>query len=127
MLILNDTSKFCLLGPVAAHDRTANIEASLIEFLCGLKSSGEIGDDVFDSIRPMGSTRPRMYGLPKIHKNGCPLRPILSMMGSPQFAVAQWLCRILEPVVRKYSTRCVRDSFAFVDLLKENPIPLTAH
>ena len=95
MLILNDTSKFCLLGPVATHDRTVNIETSLTEFLCGLKSSGEIGDDVFDSIRPLGYTRPRMYGLPKIHKNGCPLRPILSMTGSPQFAVFQWLCRIL--------------------------------
>ena len=43
MLILNDTSKLCSRGPVATHDRTANIEMSLTEFLCGLKSSGKIG------------------------------------------------------------------------------------
>ena len=34
---------------------------------------------IYDAIRPTGSQRPRMYGLPKTHKEGTPLRPILSI------------------------------------------------
>ena len=66
-----------------------------------------------------------MYGLPKLHKSGQPLRPILSMTGAPQYNVSKWLCRLLDPVVQVYSTRCIKDSFAFVDLLKSS-VPLTA-
>ena len=46
-----------------------------------------------------GSSRPRMYGLPKNHKSSCPLRPILSMSSSPQYAVSRWLCSLLKPVL----------------------------
>ena len=127
LVILDDTSKFHALGPVATHDKTARIETSINSLLSRLKTSGEISDEQFDAVRAIGSTRPRLYGLPKIHKNGCPLRPILSMTGSPQFAVSKWLCQLLEPVVKKYNIRCVRDSFEFVDMLKENPIPSSAY
>ena len=71
--------------------------------------------------------RPRLYGLPKVHKAGCPLRPVLSMTGSPQYAASQWLCRILDPVVKRYNRHCVKDSFQFVEALREQPIPLHAH
>ena len=47
-----------------------------------------------------------------------PLRPILSMIGSPQYDTSKWLCKLLEPVRKTYNKRCIKDSFAFVDLLK---------
>ena len=37
---------------------------------------------LYQNIRPTGSQRPKMYGLPKTHKTNVPLRPILSMTGS---------------------------------------------
>ena len=37
---------------------------------------------IYDAIRPTGSQRPQMYDLPKTHKEGMPLRLILSMTGS---------------------------------------------
>ena len=127
MTILNDGSKFVKLGPVDTHDRTSNAEASLNGYLSELRSTGEITDELFDSVRSVGATRPRLYGLPKIHKTGNPLRPILSVTGSPQFHVSQWLCRILDPVLKMYNTRCVKDSFAFIDLLKENAVYSSGH
>ena len=126
-VILQDTSKFKELGPVDTHDKTASHEAALCSFLEDLRCAKEITDELYDAIRPVGSVRPRLYGLPKIHKSGCPLRPILSMTRSPQFAVSQWLCQVLSPVVERYSKYCVKDSFAFVDLLREHPIPSDAH
>ena len=122
MSILDDATKFRRLGPVGTHDRTSTIETSLNRFLAELRSAKEISDMVFESVKSTGATRPRMYGLPKIHKVGNPLRPILSMIGSPQYTVSKWLCEFLEPVVRMFNTHCVRDTFAFIDLLKEKNV-----
>ena len=43
---------------------------------------------------PTDSQRPRMYGLPKTHKENIPLRPVLSMIGSSQHELAKWLAEI---------------------------------
>ena len=32
---------------------------------------------------------PRIYGLPKIHKQNCPLRPVVSLINSPTFYMAK--------------------------------------
>ena len=44
-----------------------------------------------------------MDGLPKVHKAGVPLRPILSMVNAPQHELAKWLTDILKPVISKYN------------------------
>ena len=84
MIILRDERKFLSLGPVPEFDMTAKIEQKLRGYLNDLLQSNEITHHIFDRISPVGSQRPRMYGLPKIHKPGVPLRPILSMCGSAQ-------------------------------------------
>ena len=60
-----------------------------------------------------------MYGVPKIHKEGIPLRPILSMINAPQHKVAKWLAEQLKPVVRKYSAFTIKDTFEFCEKLEE--------
>ena len=54
-----------------------------------------------------------MYGLPKLHKPGEPLRSILSMVNAPQHEMAKWLAETLKPVVDKYSDHTVKDTFEF--------------
>ena len=49
----------------------------------------EITEEVHTCIRPTGSQRPRLYGLPKTHKDGVSLRPILSMVNSAQHELAK--------------------------------------
>ena len=121
-IILNDRTKFEKLGPSSSHDRTSTAEASLNKFLDELKDNGELSKELYDSLRSTGGTRPRMYGLPKVHKVGAPLRPILSMSGSPQYDTSKWLCKLLQPVRKKYSKWCIKDSFQFIDLLKKKKI-----
>ena len=65
--------------------------------------------------RPIGSTIPRMYGLPKTHKSNLPLRPILSMKNTPTHKLAQWLADVLSPIRRAVSSHVVKDSFDFVN------------
>ena len=125
--ILNDTSKFKRLGPRAQFDGTARTERSLQNMLRELNKKGEIPDEVYQDIRPTGSTRPRMYGVPKIHKEAVPLRPILSMVGSPQHATAKWLAELLKPVSLKFSKYTVKDSFEFNDIIRRSSTPETGH
>ena len=68
--------------------------------------------------RPIGSQRPKLYGLSKAHKKEIPLRPILSMIKSPQSNLSTFLISVLEPVLDKFSNHTVPDSFSFVDKLK---------
>ena len=121
-IILNDRTKFEKLGPSSSHDRTSTAEASLNKFLDELKDNGELSKELYDSLRSTGGTRPRMYGLPKVHKVGAPLWQILSMSGSPQYVTSKWLCKLLQPVRKKYSKWCIKDSFQFIDLLKKKKI-----
>ena len=118
-MILNDASKFLSIGPADVNDRTVQIERALQAFLLQAKKRGHLTGEVYERIRPVGSVRPRMYGLPKLHKNGVPLRPILSMVGAPQHELGKWLVEVLQPVLDKYSSYLLKDTFAFCDHLED--------
>ena len=96
--ILNDTTKFLNLGPVTNKDNTAKIESRIQRRLLQLRKESLISKQVYEAIRFTGSQRPRMYGLPKIHKNHVFLRSILSMTGSAQHQLAKWLTSLLQLV-----------------------------
>ena len=72
----------------------------------------------FMAIKPNGSIRPRMYDLPKLHKQNIPLRPILSMIKSPKHKLAKLLNFLLEPVLVYYSQFVVKDSFEVIKKIR---------
>ena len=78
MDILKDETKFKYLGGVTEHDHTPQVEGQIVKRLLQLLKRGELSKEVNDRIKPVAAQRPRMYGLPKIHKENIPLRPILS-------------------------------------------------
>ena len=117
--ILCDRKKFICFGPVEENDNTAKLETKLQRRLLQLKKDGQLTPSTYNDIRPTGSQRPRMYRLPKTHKASIPLRPILSMIGSSQHESAKWLCTILQPVLDRYSTRCIKDSFTFAKTIQD--------
>ena len=63
-----------------------------------------------------------MYGVPKTHKSGVPLRPILSMVNAPKHDLAKWLAEVFKPVVRKYSDHVIKDTFDFCDAIDQSLI-----
>ena len=66
---------------------------------------------------------PRIYGLPKIHKQGAPLRPIVNTIGSPSYKLATYLANLLKPLVGKTNS-FVKDSETWVEeISKENLNP----
>jgi len=61
---------------------------------------------------------PMIYGLPKIHKEGAPLRPILNTIGGPTYFLAKFLAYKLKPLVGCTSS-FVKDSTSFIHELKD--------
>ena len=72
-------------------DPTDSIERKTIKLL--KKSS--LPEDLRKQLQPSGSRAPRLYGLPKIHKEGVPLRPIVSNIGAPTYQLAKQLTGFL--------------------------------
>ena len=113
--VLSQEDKFKKIGPADEYDTTLQQERALQSFLLRAVRNKHLTSEVYDRIRPVGCTRPRMYGLPKTHKPNAPLRPILSMVNAPQHALAGWLTEVLRPVLDKYSAHTIRDTFHFCD------------
>ena len=61
---------------------------------------------------------PRLYGLPKIHKEGVPLRPIVSFVGSTTYELSKYLCNILSPLVGNTEHR-IQNSYDWADKSKQ--------
>ena len=89
MVILNDRSKFVVLGNGKNGDGAVKTENNLWKLLKRMMKSNELSKSQTDYLKPISSVRPRWYGLPKIHKNNVPVRPILSMCRSPQYSISR--------------------------------------
>jgi hypothetical protein len=75
-----------------------------------------LAEEVCKRLHPTGSIPPRLYGLPKIHKEGVPLRPIVSNIGAPTYQLAKFLAGVLSPLVG-HSIHHVKNSTEFVHTL----------
>ena len=117
--ILHDQSKFKRLRSVSSNDNTASIESRLKKQLLGVIKADLMPKWIYDAIRSTGSQRPRMYDLPKTHKEGAPLHPILSMTGSSHHELGKWLAGLLQPVLERFSSHCISDSFTFAQTCKK--------
>jgi hypothetical protein len=56
----------------------------------------------YKRIRPNDASTAKFYGLPKLHKENIPLRPIVSLPGSPTltYELSKYLAMILHPLVK---------------------------
>ena len=84
------------------EDKTPSLTMNIETFLTHLLSKGLIDEDCYSFLAPLSTTKtPTFYMLPKIHKEGCPGRPIISGCQSPTVALSQYLDFYLKPIVKK--------------------------
>ena len=79
--VLSDKAKYSPLNT----DPTSKLERRLAKTLSQLQNKGELDREYKRWLTPSQSHAPQLYGLPKVHKEGIPLRPIVSTIGSPLF------------------------------------------
>jgi hypothetical protein len=74
-------------------------------------------EDICKQLRPARSRPPRLYGLPKIHKKGVPLRPTVNNIGAPTYQLSKYLAGLLSQLTGNLAHH-VKNSFQFVQILE---------
>lgn len=82
-----------------------------------LKETG-LPEQVIKKLHPKAPVPPRLYGLPKVHKDGVPLQPIVSNIGAATYPTAQHLKKLLAPYVGKCAHH-IQNSEDFVQRLRQ--------
>ena len=94
-------------------DPTNKYKNKLISLLKSIKAEGGMDDNTYRRLYPTGAVPPKYYGLPKVHKPGIPLRPIISSIGFVTHSTAKELARILKPLVGN-SSHHVKNNMDFI-------------
>ena len=74
--------------------------------------------DLERNFRSFMPSLPMMYGLPKIHKENVPMRPIISTVNSVNYKLASWLSKHLTPFLNKISGCHLINTIDFTDKIR---------
>ena len=113
MDILGDPQKFRENPNVDLYKPTLSLETEVRFLLKELLKKGVIDIKQYRAAYPTGSRPCLLYGLPKVHKTGTPIRPILSAAGSAVHGLAQLMVPILAPITTNEHT--VSNSLVFAE------------
>ena len=98
-------------------DPTNKLKTRLISLLKHIKTEGGMNEATYKRLYPTGAGSPKFCGLPTIHKQGTPLRPIVSSIGAVTYQTSKELSRILKPLVGK-SPHHIHNNQDFLEHLK---------
>ncbi|XP_072028121.1 uncharacterized protein [Amphiura filiformis] len=97
---------------------TTKYKTQLVDQLKALKEEEAIDFKCYKQLYPTTAVVPKFYGLPKVHKPACPLRPIVASRGSITYNTAKYIANILSPLVGKSSTH-LKNSEELVNKLSQ--------
>ena len=93
------------------------------DILSRLQTKSVITEDMASYAEPSDSKPARFYLLPKVHKKGCPGRPVVSGSGSPTEGLSEIVDHFIQPLVPKVPSY-IRDTSDFLVKLRAlGPIP----
>ncbi|XP_055547777.1 uncharacterized protein LOC129731643 [Wyeomyia smithii] len=103
-------------------DWTSKIQTKNNTLVKSLFDQKMIDQPTKNRLTTYNATCPKIYGLPKIHKDGNPLRVILSCINCPTYDLSKYLARILHHPVdhEKYN---VRNSYEFCTFINNVTLP----
>ena len=100
------------------RDPTPALQRKLNSTLLTLKKTNAIGTQrYYYRLRCSVPQPPKLYGLPKLHKPGFSMRPIVSFCGSPTYQLSKYLTTILQPLTDK-SRRKLQSTEDFINATK---------
>ena len=121
--IISDSTKFKLAGNQDVYGISRTIERRVRDYLrTYVKKPGHITDEQYTKLYPNGSHIGVMYGLPKVHKPGTPVRPICSAVGTATYQLGKFVADIIQPAaVNKHGTD-LKDTFQFVSQFADQDV-----
>ena len=113
--IINDSNKFTKINS-DWFKMILKQEDKFNRFLSQLKKNKDIDESLYNELYSSGTQPGILYGLPKVHKENTPVRPILSAINTCGYKTAKLLTPLLESITKNEYT--VPDSFTFVREMK---------
>ena len=104
------------------RDPTPALQRKLNSKILTLKKTDAFDTQRYYRLRCSVPQPPKLYGLPKLHKPGIPMRPLVSFCGSPTYQLSKYLTNILQPLTDK-SRRKLQSTENFIDSIKTVQIP----
>ena len=101
-----------------SSDPTTKYKNKLVNLLKDIKTERGIDETLYKRLYPTGTGSPKLYGLPKIHKEGISFRPVVSSIGTASYETSKELARILKPLVGK-SMYHVHNTQDFIQQIKD--------
>ena len=98
-------------------DPTMRLKNKLISMLKSIKVEDGIKEELYRRLYLTGAGSLQFYELPKIHKIGLALRPIVSSIGTVTYQTSKEVARILKPLVG-ISPHHVKNTQDFIDQTK---------
>ena len=117
--IISDQTKFKLHTNQDLYKVSRSIEAKVCNYISEhLKKPGLIDQNLYRKLYPNGSHIGVLYGLPKVHKPGSPVRPICSAVGTSTYELSKYVAQLIRPAsLNKFGTD-LKDTFQFVNQIK---------
>ena len=115
--ILADESKFQLLciNPTADNHPIVQYENRLQRIVRRIVKP-QVDTRIYHNIYPQGGMPGKLYGTAKVHKASIPLRPVVSMINTPQYDLSKYLDNVLRPYLQNQHT--VSSAFQLTEKLK---------
>ncbi|XP_044751208.1 uncharacterized protein LOC123311365 [Coccinella septempunctata] len=118
--IVEDTNVYKKLN----SDPTSRYQTKNNSLVKDLKDQAYISATTARQLNNYKGISPTIYGLPKIHKEGTPLRPIVSTIKSPTSELSKFVADILKSAFKDdFHTWAVKDSFDFAEKVNNLQIP----
>ena len=116
--LLKDTETYQPLDTDPSKTTVNRINMKLLKQLKDKDKRHKPEESNYKRIRPNDASTAKFYGLPKIHKENIPLRPIVSLPGSPTYELSKYLAMILHPLV-KTSPHTINNANTFLTNIKD--------
>ena len=116
--LLHDVSTY----EVRTNDTTTKIQNKVNTLVKKWENKKLINNLLAKDLRTSIAVPSRFYGLPKIHKVGHPVRPIVSYVGSPTYNLASYFSNAISKNVTPPQSKVI-NSFELVQKLRNVTIP----
>jgi len=115
MNMLNDVNVYTKVNDYNIYQVKSQSDDLALELL----NQENISNKQFKYITEYEPKFPIFYGMPKIHKEGCPLRPIVSQIDGPTYRINQLIHELLY-VAESEIPFLFKDTTAFLNVIEEH-------
>ena len=125
--IVSDESKFTEVVWDQSKDHPIIKKERSIKYYVDTYLTDELGfdNDFRNKLVPIGSAPGKLYGICKVHKDGYPVRPVVSMIGTPEYELAKFLDSYIKPNIP--SKFMLKSTSEFIDKLQDHRLNGSEH